>query len=72
MNEEIIPPFDPFFTNDNGVNKDEKNGQESRGSSSDNGDSGKHVGVSTDDEEKAEGYEQKWSMDSVMNINAGS
>ncbi|CDY51264.1 hypothetical protein HID58_071318 [Brassica napus] len=72
QNEEIIPPFDPFFTNDNGVNKDEKNGQESRGSSNDNGDSGKHVGVSIDDEEKAEGYEEKWSMDSVMNINAGS
>ena len=27
---------------------------------------------SSDDEEKAEGYEEKWSMDSVMNINAGS
>ncbi|KAJ0255422.1 protein S-acyltransferase 4 [Hirschfeldia incana] len=72
QNEEIIPPFDPFFTNDNGVNKDDKNGQESRGSSSDDGDSGERGGVSTDDEEKGEGYEQKWSMDSVMNINARS
>ncbi|CAF2048092.1 unnamed protein product [Brassica rapa] len=66
QNEAIIPPFDPFFTSESGVNKDQREGQESRGSSSDDdGFAGKRVGVSSDDEEKNEGYEQKWSAGSV-------
>ncbi|CAN6898409.1 unnamed protein product [Brassica oleracea] len=72
QNEGIIPPFDPFFTSESGVNKDEREGQESRGSSSDDdGVEGKRVGVSSDDEEKDEGYEQKWSARSI-NTNSRS
>lgn len=71
-NEEIKPPFDPFFTNGTGFNKDERNGEESGRSSSDDGDAGKRVRVSIDDEEKVEGYERNWNTDKGMNINAGS
>ncbi|KAG2258281.1 hypothetical protein Bca52824_077575 [Brassica carinata] len=64
--EGIIPPFDPFFISESGVNKDEGNGRESKGSSSnDDGVAEKLVRVSSDDEEKDEGYEQKWSIGSV-------
>jgi len=71
-NEGIIPPFDPFFTNEIGSNKDERNGEESGGSSSDGENTGKRVRVSDEDEEKVEGYERNWSTDKGMNINAGS
>lgn len=72
-NEGIIPPFDPFFTNVNASNKDERTGEESGGSSSDDDeDAGKRVRVSTEDEEKIEGYERNWNTDKGMNINAES
>lgn len=73
-NEGIIPSFDPFFTNENGSDKDDRNGEESGRSSSDDEDrdEGKRVRVSSEDEEKAEGYERNWNIDKGMNINAGS
>ncbi|KAL1191534.1 putative protein S-acyltransferase 4 [Cardamine amara subsp. amara] len=74
-NEETNTSFDPFFTNGNGCNKDERNEEESGGSSSvdaHGGDAGKRVRVSNDGEEKVEGYERNWSTDEGMNINAGS
>ncbi|KAJ0246789.1 protein S-acyltransferase 4 [Hirschfeldia incana] len=67
-NEGITPPFE------NGVNKDEENGQEPSGSSSNDAEDGveeKLVRVSSGDEEKDEGYDQKWSVGSI-NTNARS
>ncbi|CAN8254345.1 unnamed protein product [Cochlearia groenlandica] len=52
--EGIIPPFESVLDKENGCDKDERNGEESGGSSSDEEDAGKRVRVFIDDEEKVE------------------
>ncbi|XP_019102398.1 PREDICTED: probable protein S-acyltransferase 4 isoform X2 [Camelina sativa] len=71
-NEGIIPSFNPFFTNENGSNKDERSGEEEESGRSSSDDDGKRGRVSIEDEEKVEGYERNWNTDKGMNINAGS